>query len=192
MKGVSFHAEVIGAGFPFRDEIGLNPPAGPCEFQADCRIVKAGRVQAMLSRSTGYSLKALVYLAARPPGTLAGAREIAAATGTPIPFLWKILRRLSHQNLIHSRKGVRGGYELARPANQIFVSEVIESTQRENPAARCILEKGACDRKHPCLLHDACADNRERIMATFERTAISDLMGPLRRKRRRPPTRRST
>ncbi len=52
----------------------------------------------MFSRSAGYSIQALTYLAGQPPppGKLTGAREIAAAR-IPMPFLWKILRNLSQQ-----------------------------------------------------------------------------------------------
>jgi len=51
----------------------------------------------MFSRSAGYSIQALTYLAGQPPpGNLTGAREIAAAR-IPMPFLWKIRPNLSQQ-----------------------------------------------------------------------------------------------
>ena len=70
----------------------------------------------MFSRSAGYAVQALAYLAGQPSGKLTGAREIATATHIPMPFLWKILRNLSRTKLVRSFKGVRGGYELARSA----------------------------------------------------------------------------
>lgn len=130
----------------------------------------------MLSRSTGYALLALAHLAAQPPGKLSGAREIARATGTPMPFLWKILRNLSRQELIRSHKGVHGGYELSRPAKQIALKEVIELTQRQNPATQCVLRPVGCDAHRPCALHDAWHEIRGSLQRTLDNTTIADLL----------------
>ena len=70
----------------------------------------------MFSRTSGYAIQALTHLAGQPSGKLVGATEMAITLGIPKPFLWKILRRLSQKKLVRSFKGVRGGYELARPA----------------------------------------------------------------------------
>jgi len=137
----------------------------------------------MLSRSTGYALMALVYLAAQPVGRLTGAREIAAATGAPMPFLWKILRQLSQSKLTRSSKGVRGGYELARPAKLIALTQVIKLTQRQNPATRCFLGMTACDSEHPCVLHANLARLRESIQTAFDHTTIADLMSETKMRR---------
>ncbi|MBV9610531.1 MAG: Rrf2 family transcriptional regulator, partial [Acidobacteria bacterium] len=82
----------------------------------------------MFSRSAGYAVQALTYLAGQPSGKLAGAREIAEATQIPMPFLWKILRNLARKKLVRSFKGVCGGYELARAAERISVSEVLAAS----------------------------------------------------------------
>jgi Rrf2 family transcriptional regulator, iron-sulfur cluster assembly transcription factor len=141
----------------------------------------------MLSRSTGYALMALVYLAAQPAGRLTGAREIAAATGAPMPFLWKILRQLSERKLTRSSKGVHGGYERARPANLIALAQVVKLTQRQNPATRCFLGEMACDPERACVLHETFAHLRESIQIAFDRTTIADLAlgAKMRRSRKR-------
>jgi len=129
----------------------------------------------MLSRSTGYALAALTYLAAQPSGQLAGAREIAASTGIPIPFLWKILRHLNRRKFVRSFKGVHGGYELARPPKQISLIQVAQSIQQENPATHCVFGLAACDERHECLLANACRELRKNLKMTLDRTTIADL-----------------
>jgi Rrf2 family transcriptional regulator, iron-sulfur cluster assembly transcription factor len=130
----------------------------------------------MLSRSTGYALLALAYLAGQPPGKLAGAREIAASTGIPAPFLWKILRHLRRYKLVRSFKGVHGGYELTRSPKQITVIEVVAATQQENPGTGCVLGLLDCDEERPCLLHTAWADIRRSIQATLANTTVADMV----------------
>ena len=60
------------------------------------------RSTAMFSRSAGYSIQALTYLAGQPSGKLTGTREIATASRIPMPYLWKILRNLSQKRLLRS------------------------------------------------------------------------------------------
>jgi Rrf2 family iron-sulfur cluster assembly transcriptional regulator len=130
---------------------------------------------AMFSRSAGYSIQALTYLAGQPPGKLTGAREIAAAAGIPMPYLWKILRNLSQQKLLRSFKGVRGGYELARPAHKISVSEILAATPDIGLVATCVLGLGRCDDHNPCALHTSWQDLRAKIENLMDRKTLADL-----------------
>jgi Rrf2 family protein len=130
---------------------------------------------AMFSRSAGYSIQALTYLAGQPPGKLTGAREIAAASRIPMPFLWKILRNLSQQKLLRSFKGVRGGYELARPAHKISLNEILAATPDSDLVATCVLGFGPCDDQNPCPLHTSWQDLRAEIQNLTEHTTLADL-----------------
>ncbi len=123
----------------------------------------------MFSRSAGYAIRALTYLAGQPSGKLTGAREIAAASGIPMPFLWKILRNLSQQKLLRSFKGVRGGYELARPAHKISVGEILAATPNNALVSSCILGLERCDEHHACPLHTSWQTLRTEI----ERTTLA-------------------
>jgi len=53
----------------------------------------------MFARSSGYAVQALTHLAGQPSGRLVGAREMATTLHIPMPFLWKILRKLGQQRL---------------------------------------------------------------------------------------------
>jgi Rrf2 family protein len=129
----------------------------------------------MFSRSAGYAVQALTHLAGQPPGKLAGAREIAASTGIPMPFLWKILRNLSRKKLVRSFKGVRGGYELARSAERITVKQILEAAQDSAFLDRCVLGIGPCDERHPCKLHASWADVRDKIDTWLVGTTLREL-----------------
>jgi Rrf2 family transcriptional regulator, iron-sulfur cluster assembly transcription factor len=130
----------------------------------------------MFSRSSGYAIQALTYLAAQPSGRLVGAREMATRLEIPMPFLWKILRKLSEKKLVRSFKGVRGGYELARPARAISVSEVLAAGRGTDQIGRCVLGLELCDDRDPCPLHDQWKSLRKQIEARFEATTLGDLV----------------
>lgn len=140
----------------------------------------------MFSRSAGYAVQALTYLADQPPGKLAGAREIATATRIPMPFLWKILRSLSRKKFVRSFKGVRGGYELARSAERISVEQIVTAMHNNGGLMPCILGL-ACDEQHPCVMHDSWVGIRNDLEALLHRTTLADLA-----KRGKPHRRRKS
>ena len=129
----------------------------------------------MFSRSSGYAIQALTYLASQPSGRLVGAREIATSLDIPMPFLWKILRKLSQQKLVRSFKGVRGGYELARPASSIRMSEILQIGNDMGAGGECVLGLTLCNDAQPCPLHAHWKDVREQIEKRIQSTRLSDL-----------------
>ena len=129
----------------------------------------------MFSRSAGYAIQALTYLAAQPPGKLTGAREIAEAAQIPMPFLWKILRNLSRQRLVRSFKGVRGGYELARAAEKITVAQVLAASPDARHIDSCVLGLDQCNESAPCPLHQSWKTLRSQIDDLLKETSLADL-----------------
>ena len=140
----------------------------------------------MFARSSGYAVKALTHLAGQPSGKLVGAREMATTLHIPMPFLWKILRKLGQKKLVRSFKGVRGGYQLARPAERIYVSEILTASQ-DSHVGRCILGLAQCDDQDPCPLHSHWKGLRVQIEETLESTTLADLAGTVKRARRKRP-----
>ena len=128
----------------------------------------------MFSRSSGYAIQALTYLASQPSGRLVGAREIATSLDIPMPFLWKILRKLSQMKLLRSFKGVHGGYELARPASSIRMTEILQ-IGHDNGTGQCVLGLTLCNDAQPCPLHAHWKDIREQIEKRIKSTRLSDL-----------------
>lgn len=144
----------------------------------------------MFARSSGYAVQALTHLAGQPSGKLVGAREMAMTLNIPMPFLWKILRKLGQRKLVRSFKGVRGGYELARPAKTIHVAEILMAGRDTDQVGRCILGLAQCSDREPCPLHSHWKDLRAQIEATLETTTLADLASSAKQARRKRPDRR--
>jgi len=117
----------------------------------------------------------MVFLAGQPSGKLSGAREISRTEQIPVPFLWKILQNLARQKLIRSFKGVRGGYELARPAMDITLENIIDATDGEDLVEGCVLGLPECSEENPCPLHESWKEVRIKLTAMLEQTTLADL-----------------
>ena len=82
-----------------------------------------------ISARADYAVRAVAELAsAAGTGPVKGDR-IAKAQGIPLKFLLNILTELRHARLVQSHRGAEGGYELARPAAEITLAEVIRAVE---------------------------------------------------------------
>jgi Rrf2 family protein len=79
-----------------------------------------------VSARTDYAVRAMLTIAAGHP-QLVKAAALAAAQDIPLSFLQGILLDLRRAGLLHSHRGVDGGYSLARPAEEITVGDVVRS-----------------------------------------------------------------
>jgi Rrf2 family protein len=81
-----------------------------------------------VSAKVDYALRALLELAAAPPGPVKGER-LAKAQDIPPKFLENILTELRHAEIVASQRGVDGGYRLAKPASEISVANVVRALE---------------------------------------------------------------
>jgi Rrf2 family protein len=102
-----------------------------------------------------YACRALLSLAlhgdGQPPTSV---REIADRTGLPQPYLEQILLALKGAGLVRSKRGVGGGYVLAREPDAILLSQIVSAV--DGPIVAGDFGEphtnGACDHEGQCVL----------------------------------------
>ncbi|HZZ27619.1 MAG TPA: Rrf2 family transcriptional regulator [Pirellulales bacterium] len=80
-----------------------------------------------LSRTVGYALQATLQLAEAKSGTPIPCSQLAAQGKMPERFLLQILRNLVTHGILHSTRGVDGGYTLKRKPEEISLLDLIEA-----------------------------------------------------------------
>lgn len=108
----------------------------------------------IISKTTGYGIRALAYLALQPKDRLCGLQEIAEHEKLPPVFLRKVLGELRRHRLLRTVKGIHGGYELARPPHDITLWEVFRLLEPNPDWDMCILGHGPCNPESGCSLHE--------------------------------------
>jgi Rrf2 family protein len=78
-----------------------------------------------MSAKAEYAVRAMVQLATVEDGTVVKTDDLAKAQGIPPQFLVDILSDLRNDRLVRSHRGREGGYELARPAADIGIADVL-------------------------------------------------------------------
>ena len=82
-----------------------------------------------LSKKSEYALRALIYAAGFPEGTTFQIKDLAGKNDIPKKFLELILLELKNAGILTSRRGVGGGYTLARRPDAVRASEIIEAIE---------------------------------------------------------------
>jgi len=80
-----------------------------------------------ITAKADYAVRAALELAAAPDGEPVKGEHLAESQGIPLQFLEHILLELKHARLVRAKRGARGGYWLARPADDITVADVIRA-----------------------------------------------------------------
>jgi Rrf2 family iron-sulfur cluster assembly transcriptional regulator len=129
----------------------------------------------ILSKATGYGIRALAYLAKHPDTGLCGLQEIAEHEHIPPVYLRKVLGELRRHRLLRSVKGIHGGYELARPAQTITLWEVFQVLEPDPYLDACILGRGQCDHVASCALHEDWQTLRSGLVGLMQTKTISEV-----------------
>jgi Rrf2 family protein len=78
---------------------------------------------------THYAIRALYDLAFHRRGQAAQAKEIADREHIPLRYLEQILQDLRKAGIVEARRGPRGGYGLARPAEEVSLADVFRAVR---------------------------------------------------------------
>jgi Rrf2 family protein len=124
-----------------------------------------------------YSLKALLMLAERYPGTQpVRVEEIAETQNIPENYLRRLLIELKRGGLVASQKGPSGGYMLAKPPARITMADVVEIIEGDYAPVECIEESSSsCPREHPCPMRDVWRDVRDSVTTILRSATLQSL-----------------
>lgn len=105
-----------------------------------------------ISKLADYGTVVMTYMAGSPQRVLS-AQEISLAIGLELPTVSKILKMLAREELLRSQRGVKGGYLLARPAEDISVAEIIDALEsRPSGLTECSSAVGLCRHESVCAV----------------------------------------
>lgn len=128
-----------------------------------------------MSAKAEYAVRAMIQLAAAPPGGVVKTEELANAQGIPAQFLVDILSDLRTDRLVRSHRGREGGYELARPAGQISIADVLRCIDGPLASVRDI-GLGDLDYTGPTTaLADVWRALRASMRSVLEGTSLADV-----------------
>jgi len=126
-----------------------------------------------------YASRALLSLALHSdePGPTS-VRDIAERTGLPQPYLEQILLALKGAGLVRSKRGVGGGYVLARDAADITLGQIVSAV--DGPIVAGDFgephQNGACDHEGQCILLAVWDDVGHHMREHLDSFTLADMV----------------
>lgn len=124
-----------------------------------------------------YACRALLSLAMHADGTPTSVRDIADRTALPQPYLEQILLAVKGAGLVRSKRGVGGGYVLARDPKEITLAEIVSAVDGPIEVGDFGRphQNGACDHEGQCVLLAVWADVGEHMRRLLEGQTLADI-----------------
>lgn len=134
----------------------------------------------MLNRKSVYALHALHRMAKQPSERFSTAR-LAELTQSPRRFLEQILRELREAELLHSEPGRNGGYQLALPAEQISLADILRVIEGPIALLPCASHRfyepcPECPNPSACALQDALVQVRNETVHALKSISLAELV----------------
>ena len=130
-----------------------------------------------ISEAATLALHAGAYLASNSEGP-APTRRIASELNVSEAHLAKVLQRLSKEGLVRSTPGPKGGFNLAKPADEISLLEVYEAIEGPLGVGGCLLGEPVC-KDGLCILGGLVTEVDQRVRDYLARTRLSQLTGAI-------------
>ena len=128
----------------------------------------------MISQTSEYALRAIVFLGNEgAPRTTA---EISRSTKAPSDYLSKVMRGLVREGIVASRRGLHGGFTLARAPGELSVLDVVNAVDPLQRIRECPLGNKAHG-VNLCTLHRTIDDTLARAEESFRQVTVKQLLG---------------
>ncbi|MGI8730966.1 MAG: RrF2 family transcriptional regulator [Solirubrobacteraceae bacterium] len=132
-----------------------------------------------------YGVRLLSELGRQPAGRPVSLKAISDSEGLPLAYLERIVALLRKADLVQSTRGAHGGYQLARPAQEIAMKEVVLALEGSLAPMECFVEEDG-DGRVLCSHHDdsgrGCATKllwtrvQANVLKTLDDTTLSELV----------------
>jgi Rrf2 family protein len=140
----------------------------------------------LYSAGVEYGIHCLLFLVDDLGGSReASVRDLAELQGVPHEYLAKVFTKLAKARLVVATEGVRGGFRLARPSDEITILDIVTAIDGRKSIFDCREVRGRCalfDGSPPawalegtCAVHGVMVTAQKRMEEALAQQTILDL-----------------
>ncbi len=130
-----------------------------------------------LSTKGKYAVTAMVDLARSHAGFPITLSEIAKRQKLSVAYLEQLFVKLRRHGLVKSTRGKTGGYSLAREANTINISDILEAVGESIQTTRCTpgAVESCLGEQEKCLTHHLLHGLQTQILTYLQVVTLADV-----------------
>ncbi|MDP2924484.1 MAG: Rrf2 family transcriptional regulator [Candidatus Omnitrophota bacterium] len=129
----------------------------------------------LITRDTDYALRAVCFIA-KCKNTKISVADLVRELKMPRPFLRKILQTLGMRGILKSSKGKGGGFLLAKPGSDIFLTDLIKIFQGPLKLNECLFKKMQCPNIRRCALRRKLDAIEQYVVKKLENITVASLL----------------
>ncbi len=128
-----------------------------------------------LSTRTRYGMRALLDMALQNGTQPIQLKDIADRQEVSLSYLEHLIIPLISAGFVKSTRGAKGGVNLARPAEEIYLNEVLEALEGPLAPVDCLRGANTCRRSGKCATQDVWSDLRQAMEKVLKSYSLQDL-----------------
>jgi len=132
-----------------------------------------------LSLRGEYALRELLVLGLHYREPVVRIQTISEQQNIPKRFLEQILNDLKSAGIVQSRRGMAGGYHLARPPEEISLAAIVRHIEGALAPVSCVserfYEKCSCPDESRCAIRSVMKEIREAVVKIAERVTVAEM-----------------
>ena len=130
-----------------------------------------------VSAKADYAVRAAAELAAAAEGGPVKGERLAESQDIPLQFLEHILLELKHHGIVRARRGAKGGYWLAKPAEAVTIADVVRAVEGPIANVQSAPPESIEYRGNARHLQEVWIAVRANLRAVLEHVTLADLVG---------------
>ena len=127
-----------------------------------------------INRRVEYALMVLMLMKEKDRSDLTTAREVCDRFETPFDTTAKVMQLMNNVGILHSQKGVKGGYSLARDLSQVTYMELVQLIEGKSFMMDC--HEGPCELLHKCNISQPIKRLNDYLINIFNALTLNELL----------------
>ncbi len=129
-----------------------------------------------ITRQTEYAIRGLQELARRNEDAPVQLKVIASSCQVSEAFLAKIFQMLAQAGVVKSHRGVKGGFSLGRPADEITLREIVEICEGGIALNHCLRKVDPCQDADTCAVANVWREAQAALTGALDKTSLADVL----------------
>lgn len=129
-----------------------------------------------ITRQTEYAIRGLQELARRNADAPVQLKVLAGSCEVSEAFLAKIFQMLAQAGVVKSHRGVKGGFSLGRPAEEITLREIVEICEGGIALNHCLRNVDPCQDADTCAVANVWREAQAALSGALEKTSLADVI----------------
>jgi Rrf2 family protein len=129
-----------------------------------------------INKRVEYALIALKYLSGSEIDKLISAREICDRFHLPFDPMAKVLQQLNNAQVLHSIKGVKGGYVLKMDLKELSFMTLSRIIEKQNGLNPCENHQGTCEHAAECNIQGPIKNLNRMVHDYLENVSVQNLL----------------